>query len=418
MNVVIDVLDAHEKLHIDQVIAKFRDHPGALLGILEAVQSANPHKYLSMASLRYIAEETGVPPARIYSAATFYALFNLDPQGDNVICVCRGTACHTRGSRDLLDKVCLDLGLSDHEVSETSEADKLALTTPDRKFTDPHRCLLWPVRAGSGGRSQPPHPEPRERAHAAARSEGIDPGEEIMPRIQDIGAFNAVRESGLAKLMPAVPRLTVGMGTCGRGNGAEELYPRPQWRHSSAAGSKCSSPAWAASAPAFRSRWSASACPGCPLVVLHRVQAHDAGAHSGRHLHRRDATRSDLLQDRGMGSHHRLSRNTDRAIRRFAPWHAIPFFKGQKKIVLRNCGLINPSDIEEYIAVGGYQALYKVLIDGRKDAVIEQIKASRLRGPRRRRLPYRKQVGFSGQGQSRTPNTSSAMPMRATPART
>ena len=43
-----------------------------------------------------------------------------------------------------------------------------------------------------------------------------------MPRIQDIGAFNAVRESGLAKLMPSVPRITVGMGTCGRGNGAEE----------------------------------------------------------------------------------------------------------------------------------------------------------------------------------------------------
>ncbi len=147
---VIDVLDAHEKLLIDQVIAKFRDHPGALLGILEAVQSANPHKYLSMASLRYIAEETGVPPARIYSAATFFALFNLDPQGDNVICVCRGTACHTRGSRDLLDKVCLDLGLSGHEVSETSEADKLALTTPDRKFTVRTvacfgQCALAPV---------------------------------------------------------------------------------------------------------------------------------------------------------------------------------------------------------------------------------------------------------------------------------
>jgi hypothetical protein len=45
-----------------------------------------------------------------------------------------------------------------------------------------------------------------------------------MPRIQDIGVFNAVRESGLAKLMPAIPRLTVGMGTCGQGNGAEEVY--------------------------------------------------------------------------------------------------------------------------------------------------------------------------------------------------
>ena len=61
-------------------------------------------------------------------------------------------------------------------------------------------------------------------------------------------------------------------------------------------------------------------------------------------------------------------------------WNAIPFFKGQKKIVLRNCGLISPSDIEEYIGVGGYQALYKVLIDGRPDTVIEQVKAARLRG--------------------------------------
>ena len=45
-----------------------------------------------------------------------------------------------------------------------------------------------------------------------------------MPRIQDIGAFNAVRESGLAKLLPATPRIAVGMGTCGRGNGAEEVF--------------------------------------------------------------------------------------------------------------------------------------------------------------------------------------------------
>lgn len=146
----LDVLDAHEKLFIDQIIAKHRDRPGALLGILEAVQSANPHKFLSMDSLRYIAEQSGVPPARIYSAATFYALFNLDPQGDNVICVCRGTACHTRGSRDLLAKVCLDLGLTDHDVGETSEADKLALTTPDRKFTVRTvacfgQCALAPV---------------------------------------------------------------------------------------------------------------------------------------------------------------------------------------------------------------------------------------------------------------------------------
>src|ERR1017187_1203909 len=103
------VLNANERLLIDQAIAEHGGRPGALLGILEAVQSANAHKFLSMESLRYIASETGIPPARVYSTATFFSFFNLDPQGDHVVSVCRGTACHTRGSRDLLGKLCLDL---------------------------------------------------------------------------------------------------------------------------------------------------------------------------------------------------------------------------------------------------------------------------------------------------------------------
>jgi NADH-quinone oxidoreductase subunit E len=145
-----NTLEPHERLLIDQAIVKHENRPGALLGILEDVQAANAHKYLSMATLRYIAQESGVPPARVFSAATFYALFNLDPQGDNVICVCRGTACHTRGSRDLLEKLCLDLGLSEHETDENSEADKLALTTADRRFTIRTvacfgQCALAPV---------------------------------------------------------------------------------------------------------------------------------------------------------------------------------------------------------------------------------------------------------------------------------
>ena len=45
-----------------------------------------------------------------------------------------------------------------------------------------------------------------------------------MSRIEDIGTFNAVREAGLAKLIPNAPRIAVGMGTCGRGNGAEAVH--------------------------------------------------------------------------------------------------------------------------------------------------------------------------------------------------
>ena len=149
-SVVDQVPDARETLLIDQAIAEFGDQPGALLSILEAVQASHPHKFLSQPVLRYVAAKSGVPPARVYSAATFYSLFNLDPQGDNVICVCRGTACHTRNSRDLLAKLCLDLGLGKQDVADLSDADKLSLTTPDRKFTIRTvacfgQCALAPV---------------------------------------------------------------------------------------------------------------------------------------------------------------------------------------------------------------------------------------------------------------------------------
>jgi len=143
-------LDAREKLLIDQVIAEHGEGSGALLGILEDVQAANSHKFLSLDALRYVAVKTGTPPAQVYSVATFYALFNLEPQGDNLVCVCRGTACHTRGSRDLLAKLCLDLGLSGRTSGDSTDADKLSLTTTDHRFTVRTvacfgQCALAPV---------------------------------------------------------------------------------------------------------------------------------------------------------------------------------------------------------------------------------------------------------------------------------
>jgi len=58
----------------------------------------------------------------------------------------------------------------------------------------------------------------------------------------------------------------------------------------------------------------------------------------------------------------------------------IGFFKDQKKIVLRNCGMIDPLQIEEYIARDGYQALAKALTEMTPDEVIDEVKRSGLRG--------------------------------------
>lgn len=56
------------------------------------------------------------------------------------------------------------------------------------------------------------------------------------------------------------------------------------------------------------------------------------------------------------------------------------FFRKQKRVVLRNCGLINPESIEEYIARGGYEALGKALTSMTPQSVIEEVKSSGLRG--------------------------------------
>lgn len=56
------------------------------------------------------------------------------------------------------------------------------------------------------------------------------------------------------------------------------------------------------------------------------------------------------------------------------------FVQKQQRVVLRNCGVINPEDIEEYISMNGYKAIEKVLSSMTPDEVIEEIKISGLRG--------------------------------------
>ena len=199
-----------------------------------------------------------------------------------------------------------------------------------------------------------------------------------MPRILDFGAFNAVREAGMAKLVPAVPRVAIGMGTCGRGNGAEGLYHAFAQAVEGSGDNLVLAPVGCFGA-CFQEPLVSVRLPGNPLVMLRKVQANDAV----RLLH--DITKGNLTPDLicckieewdHITGHVRYGQGYPEV----PAWNDVTFFKGQKKIVLRNCGIINPDDIEEYIAVGGYQALYKVLIDANPNGVIEQIKASKLRG--------------------------------------
>ncbi len=138
-----------EQDFIDIVINRHVGRPGAVLAILQQAQNNHPRKYLPLETLEYIAGKTGLPLSQIYSVATFYALFNLEPQGRNTISVCRGTACHTRGSRDLYVNLLTKFG-SLRSSDDEGEQEQLSVTTPDgyvtvRTVACFGQCALAPV---------------------------------------------------------------------------------------------------------------------------------------------------------------------------------------------------------------------------------------------------------------------------------
>ena len=193
--------------------------------------------------------------------------------------------------------------------------------------------------------------------------------------------LGSLRNEGLSHLVNGTPWISVGVGTCGVGNGAEEVFA------ALAEGAEASKQpikvrrvgcfGFCAAEPvvmAYR--------PGKPLLLFADVKATKAGA-----------LVKGLADDEAFG---KIAKLAEAKIEHwdfrthtvtfgsdfpFLPsWKELAFFKGQEKLVLRDCGLIDPERIEEYIGIGGYGGLVKALTAMSPDAIIDEVKASGLRG--------------------------------------
>lgn len=95
---------AVEVKDIEAVLASYPDAGrDALIPILQEVQEVQG--YLSRESIVRIGEHLRLPASKIYGVATFYNQFRFQPLGQNHIQVCRGTACHVKGSFGVLESV-------------------------------------------------------------------------------------------------------------------------------------------------------------------------------------------------------------------------------------------------------------------------------------------------------------------------
>lgn len=104
------------------ILDEYHRRPARIVPILQAVQEE--YRYLPEEVLTYVATALGVPPARVFGVATFYAHFALEPKGKYVIRLCDGTACHVKNSIPILDALRKRLGV-----------DEKRKTTSDMMFT-------------------------------------------------------------------------------------------------------------------------------------------------------------------------------------------------------------------------------------------------------------------------------------------
>ncbi|WP_099205916.1 NADH-quinone oxidoreductase subunit NuoE family protein [Scatolibacter rhodanostii] len=95
---------------VDSILEEIGNRERNLIAVLQSIQEH--FRYLPKEIFPYLSKKIGISEAKIYSVATFYENFSLEPKGKFVIKVCDGTACHVRKSIPILERLRKDLTLS------------------------------------------------------------------------------------------------------------------------------------------------------------------------------------------------------------------------------------------------------------------------------------------------------------------
>ena len=190
-------------MSLDDLIAKYGRHQGALIPILQGIQKE--YRYLPQDVLHEVCAKTDATPADIFAVSTFYDQFRHAPAGKHSVCVCTGTACHVKGADRVLRQFQQTLGIKDGED-----------TDPTRLFTIQEVsclgcCTLAPVVQIDG------------ITHGHLMPEQV-PGvlEDFKFRMKNQSANRRHPLTGQPKHHIAVVR--VGLGSCCQAQGSAMIY--------------------------------------------------------------------------------------------------------------------------------------------------------------------------------------------------
>jgi len=190
--------------------------------------------------------------------------------------------------------------------------------------------------------------------------------------------LETLKQQNLERITPAEPMILLGMGTCGIGNGADVVF---NYLQKQIEGNSIACKLKQTGCFGFCSQEPLLMLyqPGKPLLVYSKVDEKDAG-HIFDALTKGKVYTKKILCRIDFWDHQTVKIEYGKGYEDIPHWDEIPFFKGQKKIVLRNAGFIDPESILDYIAIGGYHAFSKAIISMPPLDIVNEVIDAKLRG--------------------------------------
>ena len=346
---------------VDQTIERLGRRPEGVIPILQAIQEH--YRYLPQEALERVCQLTEITPASITGVATFYNQFRHRPVGRHLISVCHGTACHVKGSGLVQDALDRRLGLTD---GRDTDGDGIFTA---QKVACLGCCTLAPVMQidqVTYGRVRP----------------------QMVPEI--LADFlrqqrNGQAQRSLPRVLPKGPlgEIRIGLGSCCVAQGSAKVHQ--------AIGEVLAD---CGAAAVVKRVGCVGMCHQTPLVeivppqggptrLFAKVTPDDVpaivlGHFKPKGIVRRIGRTVSGLLDRLL---------TDEVGDRVAS-HAIDvrdppvcaFLGRQHRVATEYCGQIDPTDLDEYLRHDGFKALTRCVESLGPDEIIDEVRASGLRG--------------------------------------
>ncbi len=351
---------------VDEVVSQEGTKPQAAIPILHGLQAH--YRYLPEAALRRVCELTQITASQLAGVASFYTQFRRTPIGKHLVKVCHGTACHVAGAPRITDELRRFLNIAPgHDTDPTGD------------FTiDQVACL--------GCCTLAPVVQVDEETHGHLRT---DTAVEAICRCREEGT-NGKHDA--VKVTPSLhsahnedgptAEIRIGLGSCCIANGSAKVHAALHRalaergvdvtvKRVGCIGMCHQTPLVEIAIPGEEgARYACTTSDQAAAIVRRHFKPRGLMHRAGRRLSNTVGFIFDSKSHRNLQEH---------AIELRDPPVAA-FLGPQQHIATEHCGIIDPTDLDEYIRHGGFEAMKKCLNEWSPDEIIARIKESGLRG--------------------------------------